>query len=377
MKRVLFPIIFTLQLVYLTGQVDSTLLPEDTYIESRDGETGLHLFVRKKEGVESIMLTDSTEDPKDERSVFALRDFDTNETVKDEIRIFNGTEMDQSKYMFLIDSTPEENEVLGEAFHIYIPRGVTYGYSWSREGQIDIGPGSWINIRTLGMQYGVYDKGFQDNPFFIKYFDEVIEPEVPEDESIFEEIARETNGDYSEEFDGDGAVDRIGEILDKYEGQDVDLALVVDSTISMKDDVEFIRQKLIPLVQKKIAGFKSVRIGVLLYRDYKEAYLTRKYDFVDNFDKAQAILDSIKVAGGRDIPEAVFEALYDAQTTMEWQNSAKIIVQVGDAPPHPEPRGDVTSDMVYEESRNRGIEIYPILLMDEKRAMVEAEKAGK
>ena len=68
-------------------------------------------------------------------------------------------------------------------------------------------------------------------------------------------IARETDGDYSEEFDGDGAVNRIGEILDKYQGKDVDLALVIDSTISMKDDVEFIRQKLIPLVKEKNRRF--------------------------------------------------------------------------------------------------------------------------
>ena len=88
---------------------------------------------------------------------------------------------------------------------------------------------------------------------------------------------------------------------------------------------------------------------MLLYRDYKEAYLTRKFDFVDNFDKVQLILDSIKVAGGRDIPEAVFEALYDAQINMNWINSEKIIVQVGDAPPHSEPRGEITSDMVYKK----------------------------
>ncbi len=353
---------------------DLILQPEDTYIESREGEGGLHLFVKKKGDIKSILLAESTDDPANERSVFALRDFDENPTVKDEIRLLNGVKLD-SKYNFLIDSTAEENEILGEAFHIYIPKGVSYGYPWSREGQIDIGVGSWINIITFPLEYGNYDEGFQDNPFTIQLYEEIIEPEIapPVDETIFEEIARETDGDYSEEFDGDGAVKKIGEILDRYLGKDVDLALVIDSTISMKDDVEFIRQKLIPLVKDKIAGFKSVRIGVLLYRDYKEAYLTRKFDFVDNFDKVQMILDSIKVAGGRDIPEAVFEALYDAQTTMDWKNSEKLIVQVGDAPPHPEPRGDITSKMVYDMSREKNIAIFPILLKDDKRSSSETK----
>ncbi|MGL1890449.1 MAG: VWA domain-containing protein [Spirochaetaceae bacterium] len=354
-----------------TGLSDLILLSEDTYIESKDGEDGLHLFVRKKDGIESILLTDSTEDPTNERSVFALKDFDINETVKGEIRLLNGIQLDPS-YNFLIDSTVEVNEVFGFAFHIYIPRGVSYGYPWSREGQIDMGEGSWLNIRTFPIKYGDYDQGFQDNPFIIRLHEEVIKPEPTE--NIFEEIARETNGDYSEEFDGDGAVDKIGEILDRYTGQDVDLALVVDTTISMKDDVEFIRQKLIPLVQKKIESFKSVRIGVILYRDYKEKYLTLKYDFVDDFEKVQMILNSIKVVGGRDIPEAVFEALYAAQTTLEWKNSAKIIVQVGDAPPHPEPRGEITSEMVYQMSRDNKITIFPIMLKDKKRTEVEEEK---
>ncbi len=387
MRKIIITLSFILLVLPLYSQVlELTLLSEDTYIETREDETGLHLFVRKKGDIKSILLADSTEDPDDERSVFTLRDFDENPTVKDEIRILDGVEMDKG-YNFLIDSTPEPNEIFGEAFHIYIPVGVTYGYPWSREGQLAMEEGSWLNIRTLPLEFGDHSQGFQDNPFIIRLYEEVIEPEDPEDETIFEEIARETDGDYSEEFDGDGAVDKIGEILDKYRGKDVDLALVIDTTISMKDDVEFIRQKLIPLVKEKIEGFKSVRIGVMLYRDYKESYLIKKFDFVDDFDKVQKILDSIKVAGGRDIPEAVFEALYDAQINMDWVNSEKLIVQVGDAPPHPEPRGGftgkdlkgkthdyplVTSQMVYDKSKEDSISIYPILLVDKVRTEKEA-----
>lgn len=366
----IFYLIFLLLIIVSPYSQDLTLLSNDTYIVKIEGEEGLHLYIKGKPDVKSVMLTESTEDPTGERSVFALRDFDFNETVSNEIRILNGTELDKS-YNFLIDSTLEENEIFGEAYHIYIPRGVSFGYPWSREGQIDIGAGSWINIRTFPLPYGDYSQGFEENPFIVRLHEEV--SDIPKDETIFEEIARETDGDYSEEFDGDGAVGKIGEILDKYAGQDVDLALVIDTTVSMKDDVEFIRQKLIPLVKAKIEGFKSVRIGVILYRDYKEAYLTKRFDFVDNFNKVQLILDSIKVAGGRDIPEAVFEAIYDAQVKMNWENSAKIIVQVGDAPPHPEPRGDVTSDMVYEMSRENNITIYPILLKDEKRTSMKAD----
>lgn len=381
MKTPLFLLLFIL--LPLSAQ-EVTLAPEDLYIET--DEEGFHLWVKKQPDINSVMITESTEDPEDERSVFAYRAFDYNEINGSEKRILNGEFLDAG-YNFLLDSTPEDHELLGEAFHIYIPSSVTYGYPWSREGQVDIGEGSWINLRTFPLPFGDYSEGFSDNPFI--FATRMPEPEIaapeeevsvaaallPEtpavpaasDESVFEEVARETDGEFATEVNGDGAVDRIGKILDKYKGKEVDLALVVDTTVSMKDDVEFIRKRLIPLVEEKIEGFKSVRIGLVLYRDYKESYLTRSYPLEEHFGETQRILDSIKVAGGRDIPEAVFEGLWEAQTAYDWQGEEKIIVQIGDAPPHDEPRGEVTREMVYEYAREEGISIYPILLEDEKR----------
>jgi hypothetical protein len=339
--------------------------PTETYIEKIDGEDGFHLYIKARDGIGSIMLTDSTKDPEDLRSVFALRDFDENPTVKDEIRILDGTILD-SKYNFLISSTPRENDILGSAFYIYIPRGVTYGYPWSREGQIDILEGSWINIRTFALPYGDYSGGFMDNPFIIRTMAVEEEPEPVIKEDIFSEIASETDGYFTEEINGDGAVDVINKILEDYKGKDIDVVLVVDTTISMKDDIEFIRKRLVPLVKEKIETFGKVRVGVVLYRDYKEAYLTKKYDFQTNLDMVQLILDNAKVAGGRDIPEAVFEGIYEAQTNLVWESPNRIIIQIGDAPPHPEPRGDVTPEMVYNKASELGIKIYPILLEDKK-----------
>ncbi|MDY7028298.1 MAG: hypothetical protein SVR04_08385, partial [Spirochaetota bacterium] len=70
----------------------------------------------------------------------------------------------------------------------------------------------------------------------------------------------------------------------------------------------------------------------------------------------------IRVYGGRDIPEAVYEALYSGVTTYEWEAEKRMIILVGDAPPHPIPRGKVTREMVYTEAHARGIEIHTIIL---------------
>ena len=145
-------------------------------------------------------------------------------------------------------------------------------------------------------------------------------------------------------------------------GGNIDVVLVVDTTVSMKDDISFIRDSLVPLVRNTVADFESFRIGLVLYRDYKEAYLTRVTPFTESLDNLQAALNRITVSGGRDLPEAVDEGLYAALTEFEWAAPERLIIQVGDAPGHEIPQGAITSQMVADEAANLGVSIYPIRL---------------
>jgi hypothetical protein len=74
------------------------------------------------------------------------------------------------------------------------------------------------------------------------------------------------------------------------------------------------------------------------------------------------MIDSVSVAGGRDLPEAVYEALYGAEISYQWTAPERLIILVGDAPPHPRPRGKVTSDMVFAAAKEKGIKITTIIL---------------
>ncbi|MCK5736275.1 MAG: VWA domain-containing protein, partial [Spirochaetaceae bacterium] len=145
-------------------------------------------------------------------------------------------------------------------------------------------------------------------------------------------------------------------------GGNIDVVLVVDTTVSMKDDIAFIRNSLVPLVRNTVVDFESFRIGLVLYRDYKEAYLTRVFPFTESLDQLQDELNRINVSGGRDLPEAVDEGIYAGLTEFEWSAPERLIIQVGDAPGHEEPRGAITSEMVMNEAANLGVSIYPIRL---------------
>jgi len=339
-------------------------VPGDAYIEL-DPSGGFNLWIRKKEGLGSIMLTDSSKDPEGREDSFTLRSFDYNEVNGDEKRVLNGEFLKQGEgYYFLIDSSTEMSPVFKEeAFRIYVPDSVTYGYSWSREGQLAIGRGSWLNIRAFELPYADYTGAYIDNPFILNMKElPPLPPIAMEEEGVFDEMASATEGEFYIADDGDDAVDKIADLLDRTEGPDIDLLLVIDTTVSMKDDVSFIRNKLVPIVKTKIASFEEFRIGIVLYRDYKEEYLTKSFQFESDLDIIQGRLNRITVSGGRDLPEAVYEGLYEAVNGFEWNASSRLIIQVGDALPHEIPRGTISKDMVFADAREKDISIYPILL---------------
>jgi len=116
--------------------------PGDAYLRL-EKDRGLHLYIRKKEGLESILLTESSADPRKKSDSFALRSYDYQPENGDEKRLLNGEFiLPEKKLYFLIDSTSEKNTYFGEAFHIFIPFTLTYGYEWSRQGQLEVTRGT-------------------------------------------------------------------------------------------------------------------------------------------------------------------------------------------------------------------------------------------
>ena len=180
---------------------------EDIIVEERDNDWrtyGVDLYVRKKPGVESVMLAETTKDPNGKMDNFAYRAEEYNPVNGDEIRLLNGEVLksEYSKYS-LVSSTVVTHPELGQSFHIYVPRKLVYGYPWERHGEAYIEKGLFINIRTFSKKYCDYTGEFADNPFMFDYQTltkiikrkkeipvPVVEPEPePEPEPIPEPIA--------------------------------------------------------------------------------------------------------------------------------------------------------------------------------------------
>lgn len=357
---------------------------------------GYHLFVKKLPKVESIMLVETTKDPAGKNDSYAYRALEYNKINGDEIRYLNGKKLESEYSKFsLIDSTPEPDEQFGEAFHIYIPHQMQYGYPWSRNGKITIDKGTFINIRAFEKKYGDYTGEYYDNAYMFDLGPKIKishkpepEPEkLPEKEEIpilTDDYNPVASAKFSEISDfltyskgPETIVNDIMAALNNINPKNmVDVVFAIDATGSMKDDIEQLRKEWIPQLIAALKDFKDIRFGLLLYRDYGDNFKYKNlpvkfFDFTEDVGIFNKNLNGFRINGkeGGDIPEAVYEALYASLEFYTWrQDAQKKIILIGDAEPHPTPRGTkkYTKELVQKIAAEKQIKIDAIITPDEK-----------
>jgi len=345
---------------------DLSLGPDDIRLEQK-ADGGFHLFIRKKPDIGSALLTESTRDPALRSDNYAYRAPEWNPVNGDEIRLLDGVPIPRESRIFsLIDSTPEAHPELGEAFHIFIPWIVNYGYENSRHGEVYMTDGAYLNIRTFNYPYADYRGSFSDNPFILQAVQRETEtPEgifMTEAERSFNEIASEGQGEFIQAANPEELVEMIDAVMKKEKGRNVDIVLCIDTTGSMGPYINAVRKMLIPMMKETIAEYSDFRIGMVLYRDYKDEYLNKVIPFTKDFNVFQRNLNAIYCKGGGDIPEAVYEALYEGADKFPWAAESRLLILVGDAPPHPRQRGKISKEMVYQKVAENGLKVSAILL---------------
>jgi hypothetical protein len=124
------------------------------------------------------------------------------------------------------------------------------------------------------------------------------------------------------------------------------------------------------------SGFSQVRYGLVLYRDYVDDYRYQELPiqvipFTSDPNSIIQRLRQVKIVGteGGDRPEAVYEALYGAMAFFPWDPDAvRKIILVGDAEPHPKPRGSrmYSRELIEEMAAASGTVIDTIILPNGK-----------
>lgn len=131
----------------------------------------------------------------------------------------------------------------------------------------------------------------------------------------------------------------------------VEVVFVLDTTGSMGGLIAAAKDKIWSIANTLATADPAPRIkmGLVVYRDRGDAYVTTLTPLSDDLDAVYTQLMQFRADGGGDGPESVNQALYEAVTRPDWSRDPgayRVIFLVGDAPPHM----DYQDDVRYAES---------------------------
>jgi len=125
--------------------------------------------------------------------------------------------------------------------------------------------------------------------------------------------------------------------LGRFKLDQLDVGFAIDSTGSMGSIVAWIKRDVIKMMRAFELISREPRIGVVLYRDHGDDYVVWPIPLSHSAQALAKKLRGASAAGGGDMPEAIYPAMAVLLKKQRWSRSArakKVVVLIGDAPPH-------------------------------------------
>ena len=142
----------------------------------------------------------------------------------------------------------------------------------------------------------------------------------------------------------------------------LDIALVIDTTGSMGDEITYLQTELTAISQSIEARYPDAeqRWSLIVYRDDTDEYVTRVFAFTGDIAELRGHLLKQNANGGGDFPEAPDAALA-AMNDLEWRTEggiARLAFWVADAPHHADD-AELMADAIRGSSE-LDVHIYPV-----------------
>lgn len=145
----------------------------------------------------------------------------------------------------------------------------------------------------------------------------------------------------------------------------IEVALVVDATGSMADELEYLKTELVDVIGKvkENKPGMTVRTSAVFYRDKGDDYITKVSDFADDVTATSHFIQKQSADGGGDFPEAVHTALEKALDELSWSENARtrIMFLLLDAPPHHQKDVLASLHQSTQKAMEKGIKIIPVV----------------
>lgn len=162
---------------------------------------------------------------------------------------------------------------------------------------------------------------------------------------------------------GDGIVDlTLAKDRVLPDAQTIDVAFVLDTTGSMSEEINALRDTL-EKVSKSLSSLGiQPRVGLVEYKDRSDAFVTRTHQMTTDVSGLQGRISALAAQGGGDTPEHVNEAVRVAVRTLKFkpQSIARLVFLIGDAPPHLDYANDEGYVTAMQEANHSGIQIFSI-----------------
>jgi hypothetical protein len=146
----------------------------------------------------------------------------------------------------------------------------------------------------------------------------------------------------------------------------IDLVFLLDATGSMGDELDQIKATVDSVASRieQLPGSSQPRFGLVAYQDQGDNYVTKAWEFAGVKEFSQNLYN-VYAEGGGDYPESVTAGLRDAINLQGWADNStgrrlRLIVLVGDAPPHLDYANDPAYTGLLGQAVAKGIKIFPI-----------------
>jgi hypothetical protein len=144
--------------------------------------------------------------------------------------------------------------------------------------------------------------------------------------------------------------------------QQLDVALVIDTTGSMGDEIAYLQREFTDLSTAIEGAYPMAeqRWALVVYKDVGDVYVTREFDFRSDLNALRTDLGAQSAGGGGDFPEAP-DAAFEKLNQFQWRAGdqvAKLAFWVADAPHHDNRAQTMAAALRGAQQQN--IHVYPV-----------------
>jgi len=142
----------------------------------------------------------------------------------------------------------------------------------------------------------------------------------------------------------------------------IDLAFVLDTTGSMSEEIDAVKQTIKTVAAQLSTAQTDVRIGLVEYKDRGDELVTKTYPFSSDLAAFARGVSGIVASGGGDMPEDMQKGVQDAVEKLQWRSDAvsRMVVVIADAPPHLDYQDEKSFADSAKLAASKGIKLFTV-----------------